>query len=41
MTILRLYQLLLLLRTKLFIHSQTTPRPYEENYPLALGRTTI
>ena len=39
--ILRLHQLLPLLRTKLFIHSKTAPRPYKENYPLALGRTTI
>ena len=39
--ILRLHQLLLLFRTKLFIYSQTTPGSHEENYPLALGRTTV
>ena len=39
--ILGLHWLLPLLRTKLFVYSQTTPGSHEENYPLALGRTTI
>ena len=41
MTILGFHWLLLLFHTKLFVNSQTTPRSHEENYPLALGGTTI
>ena len=41
MMILRFHWLLPLLRTKLFVYSQTAPGPHEENHPLALGRMTI
>ena len=39
--ILRLHWLLLLLRTKSFIYSQTTLGSHKENHSLALGGTTI
>ena len=39
--ILGLHWLLLLFHTKLFVYSQATLGPHEENHPLALGRTTI
>ena len=37
----RLHWLLPLLCAKLFVHSQTAPRSYKENHPLALGGMTI
>ena len=37
----RFHWLLPLLRAKLLLYSLTTPRPYKENHPVALGRMTV